>query len=130
MNLESFNDKKQANIKTAKEVIKKLDQNEVTLAEIKQLKRIIDNPYQATVKEVNDIASTVAEIKETGMSPSNTVVSTWAKKELGISPDEFGTILDSADTPEEAKINILKEMDAPEEMIKEVKSEYNSVNKR
>lgn len=130
MSIESFNEKKQANIETAKEVIKKLDQDEITLGEVKQLKRIIDDPYEATVKEVNDIASTVAEIKETGISPLDTVVSTWAKKELGITPDEFGSILDKADTPEEAKITILKEMDAPEEIIKEAKNENINVNKR
>lgn len=130
MTIESFDDKKQANIETAKEVMEKLDSDDITLDEAKHLKRIVSNPYEATKKEVSAIASTVAEIKETGMSPEEKVVSTWVKKELGITPDEFGTILNNADTPEEAKISILEKMDAPKEMIQEVKQDSRGVNRR
>lgn len=120
MTIKTFEDKKREKEEEARDILNKLDDEDIVLKEANKLKNVLKNSYEVTKKEVVAIALTAAEIKEVGLEPEHPIVEEWTKKELGIGSDEFGEILNNVETAEEVKRNILEKMEAPNEIIKEV----------
>lgn len=129
MRKKTFTDRKKDKIELAKFVMEETQKHDITIPELQQAKEILKNPYESTKQDVKDIATVAASIYEVGLPSTTPEVKKWAKKELGMTPDEFGDILDQADTEEEVKVTLLEEIETPQEIIAEVKEEIQSKKK-
>ena len=126
LTIKTFEYKKRENLEEAREILNKMESEDIVLKEAEKLKEILENPYETTKNEVVSIALIAAEIKETGLEADHPIVKEWTEKELGIGTDEFSEILDNVETPEEVKLDILEKMEAPKDVIKEaIKSDKN-----
>lgn len=132
MKIKKFNDKKQEKIKNAKETLKVIDQIASSgmlppsiEEKSKKMEKVLEDPYTSTKKDVDNLVTTIAQIKETGLSPQDPTVENWTKKELGINGEDLNTIFENNDTPEEVKKEILEKMEAPEELVNKVEEEIN-----
>lgn len=92
-----------------------------------EAKKILENPTEFAKKEVELISDMAAEIKKIGLEPDNPIVENWAKKDLGIGSPELEKILESNSTPKEVKKEILKKMEAPKDLIKNVEEEKSKI---
>ena len=121
MDIKTYNQRKKEITTTAREVLNELAEEELELPnEEEKFRNVLEDPDSCVTEKVKMIAETVAGIKEVGLEANHPSVSKWVEKELGVTPVEFNDFLNESRTPEEAKENILKEMEAPGEVIDEV----------
>lgn len=121
MDIKTYNQRKKEITTTAREVLNELAEEQLEFPnEEEKFKEVLEDPDSCVVEKVRLIAETVAGIKEVGLEANHPSVSKWVEKELGVTPVEFNDFLNESRTPEEAKENILKEMEAPGEVIDEV----------
>lgn len=130
MDFKKFDEQQKQQIKVAKkgleiiEEVKKLEEKSPLKdsSEMKdinkkkeQLETILENPEEAVKKRIENLAYTVAQIKEVGLNSSDPVVMKWAEQELGANATELDQILNYNSTPEEVRREVLERMHAPKE---------------
>lgn len=98
--------------------------------ESSKLEDIVNNTHDYIEDSVIMIANTVASIKDVGLSAHEPAVTNWVEKELEVTPQEFDEFLNRTETGEEAKIEILEEMEVPNAIIEEVKNEIGMSKKK
>lgn len=124
MSIKSYEETKNEVVTSAKETIKTIEEIETLGGITNEIKKqeqaaveVLENPESAAIAKVDDLASTVADIKEIGINPSESIVEKWAKKELGINSLELSSILDANETPEAVRKDVLKKMEAPKSLL-------------
>lgn len=130
MEIKTFEERKKRIKETATLALEQLKEEGIELPnESAKLEGILDNAHDYVKSNVEEIANTVATIKEVGLSAHEPAVTNWVEKELEVTPQEFDEFLKENETGEDAKISILEEMEAPNSMIEEAKNPTKSMKK-
>lgn len=121
MEIKTFNDKVSDLKQSINQALNTIKEEGVSLPEEeKQLRNILTNPEKIVEQEVSDIASTVEMIKAGEFDIYSNQIPEWLKCHLNISPKSFLSILNKANTPEEAAERILIKMKTPSEIVSQI----------